>query len=200
MQRNFTPEVESCDAFDQKSLYNRPTKLCFRNRFYNTVPVPWKMSHRLEFPRIYAKFSDGVSLFQELFPILRLDGTLTSYDRESHSCFSLRLRHAVWWQGSFLIGQSNRCLHESSIPTITFLFDYKMITQHILVCKKFTAVFVFVIEQCFAKSARNSLESEGRHSSFSDLLPTRTWDSITFGHNIYGIVWFPKEAQQHSEL
>ena len=30
------------------------------------------------------------------------------------------------------------------------------------------------------------------------MLPTRTWDSITFGRNIYGSVWFPNEAQQHA--
>lgn len=40
------------------------------------------MSHRLGFPRIYAKFSDDVSLFQELFPISRLDGTLASYNEK----------------------------------------------------------------------------------------------------------------------
>ena len=60
-----------------------------------------------------------------------------------------------------MIGQSNRYLHESSIPIITFLFDYKMFTQHILVSKKFTAIFVFVIEQCFAtipKKKKNLLE------------------------------------------
>ena len=99
-----------------------------------------------------------------------------------------------------MIGQSSRYLHESSIPIITFLFDYKMVTQHILVSKKFTAVFVFVIEQCFAtipKKKKNLLEIpwNPKGDILRSFAPHSHIGFRYFWSNIYGSVWFSKEAQ-----
>ena len=83
---------------------------------------------------------------------------------------------------------------------ISFLYDYKMITRHILVSGKFTAISV--IESYIPG---NDSESEKKicqefPESRRALMPFYIWDTITFGQIIYRSVWFHKETQKHSVL